>query len=237
MLSTLRSLKSFFVPRHCDICQGPLLDSENTICSKCYTMVKASAQQNDSESVAAKLFWGIAPIQRAGVLFDYQSDTPISEILVDIKYRGYADVCLRMGRALASFYQPRHFFEGIDLIIPVPLSEHRLHKRGYNQSEKIALGISEFTGLPLDVTCIKRIVDNETQTHLLQTERMKNVENIFALTHPERLKGKHILIVDDVITTGATISSIIRTITKAAPDTTFSVLALGRGTTGKPTQT
>jgi len=182
------------------------------------------------------MFWGYAPIHKAGVLFDYQAETPVSELLVDMKYRGYADACQRLGRALGSYYQPRHFFDGVDVIIPVPLSAQRFRERGFNQSLKIAQGITEIVDIPIDSQNVRRMVDNQTQTHLTQSERMANVDQIFVVSNPEALNGKHILVVDDVVTTGATISSLIRSVWQVAPGTSFSILAVGRGSAGNIVQ-
>lgn len=226
-----RSLLSFFVPRHCDICQGMLLDTENTICHLCSTTITSQFNEDDTNSPLARLFWGLIPIERAGILFDYQSNLPVSELLVKIKYQGNGDLCMRLGKSLAIFYQSRLFFEGIDLIIPVPLSRARQKKRGYNQSEMISRGLAEVTHITMGAKYVQRIIDNPTQTHLTQAERQKNVESIFQAICPEKLDGKHILLVDDIITTGATITSLANAILAIAPHCTFSVLALGRGRT------
>lgn len=225
----LHHLRHFFAPHQCGICQRPLMDTENLICSSCSTCIQSSHHQDYTQSTIARLFWGTAPIIRGGILFHYQSEAPVSNILVNIKYRKHADTSLNMGRVMGCYFQTQQFFEGIDCIVPVPLSKERYQYRGYNQSEEIAKGISEVTQIDVDATSIIRIQDNRTQTHLTSAERMKNVEGIFQVKHPEQLDGKHILIVDDIITTGATINSLIRTISDVAPKSVFSVVALGRG--------
>lgn len=222
-------LNKYFAPQHCCICQEQLLDKENVMCHRCSTLIRCSNFPDDMLSPIARLFWGIAPIIRGGVLFDYQPDEPVSNILTSIKYKGKIEVCRKMGKAVAGFYMDRQFFEGIDVIVPVPLSRKRYSRRGYNQSEEIARGIADVTGLSVDSQSVLRIVDNSTQTHLTQAERMANVEGIFCVKRPEMLRGKHILVVDDVITTGATVGEVLRTISASVPDASFSVMALARG--------
>ncbi len=123
---------------------------------------------------------------------------------------------------------PQDFFQGIDYLVPVPLHWRRLLHRGYNQSERIAQGISDITGIPVLGDVVSRVRNNQTQTHLNRQEREKNVENIFRAQHTERLRNKHLLIIDDVMTTGSTIISCGREITQAEPTVTLSVLTLGR---------
>ena len=109
-----------------------------------------------------------------------------------------------MGRYMAAELLSSHFFQGIDVIIPIPLHKKKQQIRGYNQSEWIARGITAVTGIPIDTESILRKKNTETQTHKSILERRDNVEGIFELQRPEALVGKHILIVDDVLTTGST---------------------------------
>ena len=109
-----------------------------------------------------------------------------------------------MGRCMAAELLPTGFFEDVDVVIPVPLHPRKQRARGYNQSEWIARGVSAVTGIPIDTESILRKKNTETQTRKSVFERRDNVEGIFELQHPETLAGKHILIVDDVLTTGST---------------------------------
>ena len=118
------------------------------------------------------------------------------------------------------------FFEGMDMIIPLPLHRNRKRKRGYNQCDFIAEGIKEVTGLPIERDVVLRMVDNTSQTHLLSSERKENVKDIFELKHPETIKGKHLLLVDDVITTGATTISCGKELAKAE-GVRISVVSMG----------
>ena len=106
----------------------------------------------------------------------------------------------------------RGFFDGIDCIVPLPLSKKKLRKRGYNQCDYIAGGISRATGIPIIKDAVKRTTANETQTHKNRDERWKNVEGIFTLSDATKLEGRHILLIDDILTTGATLASCAKTI-------------------------
>ena len=117
------------------------------------------------------------------------------------------------------------FFDGITLIVPLPLSKKKLRKRGYNQCDYIARGISAKTGIPVAADLIKRTKANETQTHKTRDERWLNVEGIFSVTKPQSLEGQHILLVDDILTTGATLCSCASAI-KSSCDCKVSILTL-----------
>ena len=109
-----------------------------------------------------------------------------------------------MGRYMAAELLSSGFFRDLDVVIPVPLHEKKKRTRGYNQSEWIAMGVRAITGIPIDAEAVQRIKNTETQTRKTTFQRWENVDQIFMLRHPERFEGKHILIMDDVLTTGAT---------------------------------
>jgi ComF family protein len=117
------------------------------------------------------------------------------------------------------------YFNDITLIVPLPLSKKKLRKRGYNQCDYIARGISEKTGIPVATGLIKRTKANETQTHKTRDERWENVEGIFTVIKPEELEKQHILLVDDILTTGATLCSCANAI-KSSCDCKVSILTL-----------
>lgn len=126
---------------------------------------------------------------------------------------------------MAEELKATNFFDGIDLIVPIPLSRKKKRQRGYNQSDWIAWGISESTGIPTDTDSVQRNISNPSQTALNNQQRRENVRDIFAVRHPENLESRHILLVDDVITTGATMLSCAETIARTC-NIRISVLSL-----------
>lgn len=131
-----------------------------------------------------------------------------------------------MGRMAAKEFAANHFFDGIDAIVPVPLAKKRKRERGYNQSLEIARGVSQITRLPIINNAVKRLSFKGSQTQMSRWQRNDNVEGEFILKDSEAVKGKHILIIDDVVTTGATVISCANEIGKAG-GVKFSVLSLG----------
>ena len=133
----------------------------------------------------------------------YAKGGNVRQLLYELKYHGNQEVGEVMGRMMASELMCSHFFDGIDLIVPVPLHQRKKRLRGYNQSECLARGVSVVTGIPMNTKVVIRSRYTDTQTHKGQYARWENVRNLFACIFPDGLEGKHLLLVDDVLTTGA----------------------------------
>ena len=207
----LRRILDFIAPRQCNICGKRLAYNEELICAACNmhlprTMFSANAYDNPM----AQLFWGQLPIERAAAWFYFEPHSEVSRMIYKLKYGDRPDYGCLMGQYLAEDFQNDGFFDGIDAIVPIPISRKRKRGRGYNQCEYIAKGIAEVTSLPVRKDIVKRKSFRESQTHMNWWERHENVEDAFTLKDPEWVKGKHLLIVDDVLTTGATILSCAR---------------------------
>ena len=198
---------------------------EEVLCVRCQADLPRVRTVSFEENDIARIFWGLVPIEKGISLFHYTPHSPHSRILFELKYHNHPEVGKTMGRMMAEELKATNFFNGIDLIVPIPLSRKKERQRGYNQSDWIAWGISEATGIPTDTTSVVRTKSNPSQTTLDHRQRRENVRDIFAVRHPESLEGRHILLVDDVITTGATMLSCAETIARACR-VRFSVLSL-----------
>ena len=150
----------------------------------------------------------------------------MSQAVYDMKYHDRPDVGWFLGRLMANEFLATGFFDGIDVIIPIPLAKKRLRQRGYNQSRLLAEGISEITHLPIADSVVCRTVFKESQTQLSRLDRQQNVSNVFMLKDGDQLRGRHILLVDDIVTTGATVASCARELLKVE-GLKVSVLAFG----------
>lgn len=178
------------------------------------------------ENPIEKLFYGILPIERVASYIYYAKESPYNNLIHRMKYSDRPEIGKRMAITAANELAKQGFFNGIDIIIPLPLSKKKKAERGYNQCDYIARGISQVTGIAIDYKNVIRHIANATQTHKQREERWKNVENIFSVTNSDALKGKHILLIDDVVTTGATLTSCGRAILHAAPDAKISIFTL-----------
>lgn len=215
-------------PRQCHVCECRLLEGEEFLCINCYDSFEPTRfEQNPEDSPLAWMLRRDIDVKKAVAAYYYSPENALGRVLMPMKYEGFSDLCVFMGRKMAEELNLKDVFYDVDVIIPVPLHYVRKHKRGYNQTERIALGIYEVTGIEVDTDVVRRRKNNESQTRMERNDRKKNVESIFKVINPERLHGRHVLLFDDVITTGATINSLAKVITEVAPTAVISVLSLG----------
>lgn len=205
---------SLLFPRICYGCGNHLLRNENLICIDCYISIPRTNYHLAQDNPVARLFWGRCLIEKAAVFSFYTRGSRIRKLIHSLKYRGITEIGAEMGRIYANSLRLAGFFEGIDLIVPVPLHPSKQRRRGFNQSELITSGISEVSGLPVEIKSLIRISDSDTQTRRSRYERWMNVEGIFGVKDTEVFRDKHILLVDDVITTGSTIESCVAELIK-----------------------
>jgi ComF family protein len=213
-MNILNDIIEYIFPRYCPICNKRMGAGEKSICFLCLSDFPRINAHSIEGNPIEKLYWTHLPIERATSFFFYDS-IESREVIYHTKYFKDPKVGEAVARVMAEELMTTDFFDGMDLIVPIPLHPRRLRKRGYNQCDFIAKGISEVTGLPIEKDAVRRIVDNSSQTHLSVKERKENVIGIFQLVHPEKVRGKHILLVDDVITTGATSISCGQELAKA----------------------
>ena len=226
-ISFWRRLLDLISPRMCVVCGHRLTVTEEIICAKCnFHLPRTGFQTNAYENPLAKLFWVQIPIERASALFYYEAHSKTANIIYELKYKNHPEIGEVMGRMMGKELLLSGFFDGIDGIIPVPLAKKRQRQRGYNQSVEIARGVGEVTGLPILNQVVRRTNFKSSQTHLGRWERNENVETVFELIDGDAIRGKHLLIIDDVITTGATMIACAQQLVKAG-DVKVSVLSLG----------
>ena len=223
----MASLFSLFFPRRCPMCGQYVGEkTENgALCEECMRTLprteQALVRHNGTEDALA----GVGHLQRAAAFLFFEKEHPIQKVVHKMKYSGQPMIGYQLGRQAATEFLCTDFFDGIDVIIPIPLHRKRQRSRGYNQSEYIARGLSDVTGIPVDTTHVTRVKDTPQQALQTGEDRKKNVEDAFAVNHPEQLYHKHILMVDDLVTTGETVRACIRAM-RSIRDAKYSVFAL-----------
>lgn len=226
-ISFWHRLLDLISPRLCVVCGHRLSVTEEVVCASCnFHLPRTGFQHNAYENEMAKLFWGQIPIERATAFFYYEAHAETANILYELKYKDHPEIGEIFGRMFAREIKSAGFFDGIDGIIPIPLAKKRQRQRGYNQSQEIAQGISEMIGLPIYNKVVSRKVFQGSQTSKGRWERNENVENVFELLDAETIQGQHLLLIDDVVTTGATIIACAKELLKAG-NVKISVLSLG----------
>lgn len=221
------SLLDLISPRACTVCGRRLSLSENVLCTACNLhLPRTNCHLRPYDNELAHLFWGTVPIERCAAYFFYLHHSNTARLIYNLKYNHQPEVGRMLGKMIAEEYALQGFFEGIDVLVPMPISKARKRERGYNQCEEIVKGVQEVTGLPIYNKVVVRKEFIKSQTHLDKQERMENVKDAFQLQDSTALQGKHILIVDDIVTTGATIKSLAGELLKAG-GIKISIFALG----------
>ena len=220
----ISDLLDIIFPRRCCVCGELLSAQELDICLNClYALPRV--EPHVAEEIE-KTFWGKIEIERAVSFMYYHKGSPYNNIIHTLKYRGRPWIGKRFAHLAATELKECGFFDDIDAIVPVPLSRKKKRRRGYNQCDYIADGISQATGIPVIKDILERSISNETQTDKNRDERWENVKGIFTLRTPKRLDDIHILLVDDILTTGATLASCAATI-QGSCSCRISIFTLG----------
>lgn len=222
----ISALARIIYPEVCAVCNDSLVEGEEAICLHCLAKLpRTGIHTLPFNTVHERLAAPGLLTDRAGAWFHYQRGNPYTAIIHDAKYRGLPSIARKCAEIYAREIAADNFFSGIDLLLPVPLHKSKRNLRGYNQAEEIAKGISAVTGIPvgLNLTATR---PHATQTHRGAWQRWINAEGSCAVVRPGEIAGRHVMIVDDVITTGATLLSCLKAISEASPSTRTSVIAL-----------
>ena len=222
----IKSLIDLFYPQVCIYCGAPFVEGEEYLCSECVINLPRTDFHLRPENAIEQLFWGKVTVVRASSFLHFRKGGITQRIVHHLKYKGEKKLGVAMGKLMANEMRGSLFFDGIDLIVPVPLHKNRLQSRGYNQAEQIAAGLSEITGIPVCGDNLYRSIENDSQTSRNVFNRWLNVRHAFLLNDASFFVGKHILLVDDVLTSGSTLVACIEAIERNV-FCTVSVLTLG----------
>lgn len=200
----LKDFIELFFPRTCCICGRPLVGDEKELCLHCQSDLPEALNTSRHDNFVTLRLQGRVPLEAATAMLIFKRGNSTQTILHQIKYHGNERLAILMGQQLGRLLAANSLFDSVDMIIPVPLHPRKIRYRGYNQSLLICKGIvKEFTR-PISDNNLIRTRHTETQTRKNREERLENMKDVFALLDPSQLQGKHILLVDDVLTTGAT---------------------------------
>jgi len=215
ILEYIRSLANLIYPNFCLLCESSLLKNEHCICTICETKLPYTNYHKTIDNPIEKKLWGRVPIQKASSLLFFEKGLEVQKLISNLKYKKREDV----GEKLAEIYarellKVKSEFLKIDLIVPIPLHYKKQKRRGYNQCDKFTKVLSEKLNISHSFDTIERVTDTISQTGKSRINRWENVSEIFKIAKPENIQNKHILIVDDVITTGATLEALANKILK-----------------------
>lgn len=221
----LTALFDFIFPPVCHICGDKLHRTEQFLCHRCISELPRTRYHNMPDNPIEMRFSGKFPFERATSHFFYAPGNRVATLIHDFKYRSYPSLARHLGSIIGHELLTAGWLSDIDIICPIPLHWWKYTSRGYNQAEEIARGISRETAIDLSLELIATR-PHKTQTSFSHSERLKNVKGIFRFDHSERYAGKTILLVDDVCTTGATLTSAAEAVLSAQPEAKIALLTL-----------
>lgn len=224
-MSQLRNLFRLIYPALCPGCGEPLLPDEHDLCLKCQFALPFTHFSTTPFNSAEQRLTGRFPLHAVTSYLYFNQQTLGRPIVHSIKYNGNIHLARTMGRHMGLDLLQSDRFSDIDLIVPVPLHWRKFLQRGYNQSEELSRGIAQVLHLPISTRNLVRTTYTETQTHKDRSQRLSNMQHVFRVKHPEEFQGKHLLVIDDVITTGATIDAACQPLS-TIPDITISIATL-----------
>lgn len=190
------------------------MQNEEIVCLSCRYLLPKTLYEKNADNPLAQMFYGQIDFHAVTAEYFFSKTGKVQHLLHQLKYEGNKDAGLFLGQQLGESIKNTELFQGIDCLVPIPLHPKKEHLRGYNQSYIIAQGVEEKTKITIIKDCLYRKTFTSTQTKKSREERWNNVKDIFDIRNHERLQGKHVLIIDDVLTTGATLMAAANTLSK-----------------------
>jgi ComF family protein len=224
----INSLIHLIYPELCMACNKRTTDINNTFCLDCYTELPFTHHTDLRENDFSDHFKGKFRISFATSLFYFVKTGVVQNIIKQLKYHSKDTYGIKIGQLFGITFQDSEFVKSVDIIVPVPLHKKKEAKRGYNQSLKFGEGISSYLNIPVSKGNLIRVKNTLSQTQMNNEARIRNVKDAFQVTNPEEFINKHILLVDDVLTTGSTLLECAVTL-KDIPGITISMATIAMG--------
>lgn len=222
----LDDIVNFIYPAVCHICDIKLAPYEKFICRKCVAELPRTGFHREDLNPMAERFAGLFPFEQATGIYFYDRDSGFAHLIQDMKYRSFPDIGKRLGKMAVEELYSTGFFSDIEFVTPVPMHWLKKAQRGYNQAEMIARGIAEEANMEY-IESMAMTRRHKTQTRLSREERLKNAEGLFRIRKNVNLQSKKVLLIDDICTTGTTLSEAAITLCKAFPEIKLSLLTMG----------
>ncbi|MBE2206551.1 MAG: ComF family protein [Saprospiraceae bacterium] len=229
LLRWLHDFSGLFYPRLCLACAERQPPQNSLICQTCQAGLPRTDLHLHQDNAFTQRFWGRVPVYSGGAMFHFVKGGKTQKLLHRLKYEGKPQIGVELGKWYGRELKQSPWFADVQAIVPVPLHPRKERLRGYNQSDTIARGLSEGMKTPWYKEGLRRREFTETQTKKSRMERFGNVEEVFEVGNPAALAGKHILLVDDVMTTGATLEACARVLL-TLPDLRISMATLAMAT-------
>lgn len=205
--SYLSNFVDLLFPRLCQACTANLIGTEDLICTDCLFNLPYTNFHTQPDNIVARQFWGKLKLQQAYALLYFEKGGKVQHLMHQFKYKNMPQIGNKLGHIAGEQLLQNPSTTAFDYIIPVPLHKSRLRERGYNQSANFAMGLAPKLKATVEEHNLVRVVKTTTQTHKSRFARYENMQQVFAVKQPQRLEGKHVLLVDDIVTTGSTLEA------------------------------
>lgn len=206
-MSLVNDFIGLFFPKVCYACDNVLLKNEETICTRCLFNLPRTNFHLHRDNPVSELFWGRARIEAATAFLYFAKAGRVQQLIHNYKYKGRLEVGRMLGKMFGADLKNSQYFSSVEAVVPVPLHWSKQKIRGFNQSEIFGREMASVMNIPIITDALVREKATATQTKKSRFERWQNVSYVFRMAQPEKIAGKHILLVDDVVTTGATIEA------------------------------
>lgn len=226
-MSLFSDLLNLFFPNLCAACRKRLVSGEKYICLNCLNNIPRTKYYKTTNNSLEEFFAGRFPFERIASFAYFVKGGSIQSVIHELKYNNNPEIGLYIGQLCGKEMKYSLFLADIDYLLPVPLHPKREKKRGYNQALKIAEGISSEVNIPISDKNLIRVVNNLSQTQHSKFERWKNTEGIFDIINPALFEDKHVLLIDDIITTGSTLESCAKAILENCQGARISIYSIG----------
>lgn len=226
LLDSMSDTIGLFYPDLCVSCGILLVRGEENFCLICRNSLPETHFHIDPHNPVFRHFWGRVNLQHAASLYYFAKGSRVQHMMHELKYNGKKEIGEALGKMYGTQLLDSFYYQHIDLVVPVPLHPEKQFKRGYNQSEMFARGLATSMNIPCKPNALKRLDNTASQTRKGRYERWENVEEVFACHEPQKIVGKHILLVDDVVTTGATLESCAQALLLAGENTSVSAVTI-----------
>lgn len=221
----IKNLINIFFPQVCYGCNSFLSDNEKYVCTSCRHELPVTNFHFDNKEAVKKVLYGRVKLEHATALLRFEKKGIVQQLLHKLKYKGYEDIGLLLGGWLGTELKEMGDYNDIDIVIPVPLHKRKLKKRGYNQVEKFAKEVASILEVPYKDQVLQKSSSTSTQVFKKRIARWGDKDEVFTLANPSLIANKHILLCDDIITTGATIEACANELLKA-PNVKISVVTM-----------
>jgi ComF family protein len=220
-----KSLIQLFFPASCAGCKTILIANENVICTKCRHEMPLTQHHLNPENEAFKKFYGRIPVEHVSALLYFHKKGIVQELIHSLKYRGQEEIGAVLGEWYAEELKNHHLLQTVDIIIPVPLHPKKLRERGYNQVTEFGNALAKLLDIPVNNTILFRQVYSKTQSQKNRLGRTEGIDAVFDVSISESDHNQHFLLIDDVITTGATLEVCAKALLKI-PGTKISIVCM-----------